>query len=98
MCLLLHCSACFRCLSPPVKRRPETSGVEDQIKKNERNWAQAVVKDGAASVDQYEADDIITTDSTGRITGKSERQEDKTDFSAGDTGLSRPAAERPNVA
>ena len=59
----------------------KTSSVEDQIKKNEQDWAQAVVKEGAASVDQYEADDIITTDPTGRVTGKAE---DKTDLSSGD--------------
>jgi hypothetical protein len=33
----------------------KTSSVEDQIKKLEQGWAQSVVKEGAASVDQYEA-------------------------------------------
>jgi ketosteroid isomerase-like protein len=62
----------------------QTSGansVEDQIKKLEQDWAQAVVKEGAASVDQYEADDIVTTDPTGRVTDK---PQDKTDLSSGD--------------
>jgi ketosteroid isomerase-like protein len=62
----------------------QTSGansVEDQIRKLEQVWAQAVVKEGAVSVDRYEADDIITTDPTGRVTGKAE---DKTDLSSGD--------------
>ena len=59
----------------------KTSSVEDQIRKHEQDWAQAVVKEGAGSVDQYEADDIITTDPTGRVTGKAE---DRTDLSSGD--------------
>ena len=63
------------------QKAPKTSRVEDQIKELEQNWAQAVVKEGAASVDQYEADDIITTDPTGRVTGKAE---DRTDLSSGD--------------
>jgi len=46
----------------------KTSSVEDQIKKHEQNWAQATIKEGAAAVDQYEADDIITTDPSGRVT------------------------------
>jgi len=59
----------------------KTSSVEDQIKKQEQNWAQATVKEGAAAVDQYEADDIIDTDPTGRVTDKTQ---DKTDLSSGD--------------
>ncbi len=59
----------------------ETSSVADQIKKHEQDWAQAVVKEGVASVDQYEADEIITTDPTGRVTNKTQ---DKTDLSSGD--------------
>ena len=57
------------------------SSVEDQIKKQEQNWAQATVKEGAAAVDQYEADDIIDTDPSGRVTDKAQ---DKTDLSSGD--------------
>jgi hypothetical protein len=76
----LHCSVCFRCLSLPV-RRSKTSGVEDEIKKQEQNWAQATLKEGAAAVDQYEADDIIDTDPTGRVTDKAQ---DKADLSSGD--------------
>lgn len=55
--------------------------VEDQIKKREQDWAQAVVNEGAASVDQYEADDIIATSPTGRVTNK---DQDRTDLSSGD--------------
>jgi ketosteroid isomerase-like protein len=57
------------------------TSVEDQIKKNEQDWAQATIKSGAAAVDQYEADDIITTDPGGRVTDKAH---DKTDLSSGD--------------
>jgi ketosteroid isomerase-like protein len=57
------------------------TGVEDQIQKLERDWAQATIKSGAAAVDQYEADDIITTDPSGRVTDKAQ---DKTDLSSGD--------------
>src|SRR6202162_5131569 len=59
----------------------KTSSVEDQIKKYEQNWAQATVKEGAAAVDQYEADDIITTDPSGRVTDKAQ---DKLDLGSGD--------------
>jgi ketosteroid isomerase-like protein len=59
----------------------KTSSAEDQIKKHEQNWAQATVKEGAAAVDKYEADDIITTDPSGRVTDKTQ---DKLDLSSGD--------------
>jgi len=73
---------CLLSLSPVAgQKAPKTNSVEDQIKKHEQDWAQAVVKEGAASVDRYEADDIITTDPTGRVTGKAE---DRTDLSSGD--------------
>lgn len=54
--------------------------VEDEIKKLEQDWAQATVKSGATAVDQYEADDILTTDPSGRVTDKAQ---DKTDLSSG---------------
>jgi ketosteroid isomerase-like protein len=63
------------------QKASKTSTVEDQIKKHEQDWAQAVVKEGEASVDQYEGDEIITTDPTGRVTNKTQ---DKTDLSSGD--------------
>ncbi len=56
-------------------------GVEDQIKKLEQDWAQATIKSGATAVDQYEADDIISTDPSGRVTDKAR---DKMDLSSGD--------------
>ena len=59
----------------------KTSSVEDQIKKQERDYAQATVNEGAAAVDKYEADDIITTDPSGRVTNKAQ---DTTDLSSGD--------------
>ncbi|HTO87280.1 MAG TPA: nuclear transport factor 2 family protein [Thermoanaerobaculia bacterium] len=58
-----------------------TSSVADQIKKLEQAWAQATMKDGVAAVDQYEADDILSTDPTGRVTDKAQ---DKMDLSSGD--------------
>lgn len=59
----------------------QTSSVENEIKKQEQNWAQATIKEGAAAVDQYEADDIVDTDPSGRVTDKAQ---DKTDLSSGD--------------
>lgn len=55
--------------------------VEDKVKKLEEDWAQAIVNKGAAAVDQYEADDIVSTDPGGRVTDKAQ---DKTDLSSGD--------------
>jgi ketosteroid isomerase-like protein len=73
---------CLLSLAFAAGRQPSTaSSVEDQIKKQEQNWAEAVVKEGAASVDEYEADDIITTDPTWRVTDKTQ---DRTDLSSGD--------------
>jgi ketosteroid isomerase-like protein len=59
----------------------KTISAEDRIKQHEQNWAQATIKEGAAAVDQYEADDIITTDPSGRVTDKAQ---DKMDLSSGD--------------
>jgi ketosteroid isomerase-like protein len=75
--LLCLFSLCLAAGQESVK----TSSVEDQVKKHEQNWAQATVKEGAAAVDQYEADDIIDTDPSGRVTDKAQ---DKTDLSSGD--------------
>ena len=73
---------CLLSLSLAAGRQTsKASSVEDQIKKQEQNWAESVVKEGAASVDEYEADDIITTDPTGRVTDKAQ---DRTDLSSGD--------------
>ena len=59
----------------------KSSAVEDQIKKYEQDWAQATINQGPAAVDQYEADDIITTDPSGRVTDKAQ---DRMDLSSGD--------------
>jgi ketosteroid isomerase-like protein len=75
--LLCLFSLCLAAGQESVK----TSSVEDQVKKHEQNWAQATVKEGAAAVDQYEADDIIDTDPSGRVTDKAQ---DKSDLSSGD--------------
>jgi ketosteroid isomerase-like protein len=55
--------------------------VEDQIKKLEQDWVQATLKSGPVAVDQYEADDIITTGPGGRVTDKAQ---DKADLRSGD--------------
>jgi ketosteroid isomerase-like protein len=68
-------------LSLSLAAGQSATSVEDQIKKLEQDWAQATIKSGAAAVDQYEADDIITTDPGGRVTDKAQ---DNTDLSSGD--------------
>jgi ketosteroid isomerase-like protein len=60
--------------------KTSSGGVEDQIKKLEKDWADATIK-GPAAVDQFEADDITTTDPGGRVTDKTQ---DKKDLSSGD--------------
>ena len=61
--LLVIASLCLLSLSLTAgQEASKTSSAEDQIKNHEQNWAQATIKEGAAAVDQYEADDIITTD------------------------------------
>jgi ketosteroid isomerase-like protein len=75
-------SLCFLSLSFAAGQQASKAGsVQDQVKEREQNWAQATVKEGAAAVDQYEADDIIDTDPSGRVTDKAQ---DKTDLSSGD--------------
>ena len=63
------------------RQTSKASSVEEHVKKQEQNWAEAVVKEGAESVDEYEADDFITTDPTGRVTDKAQ---DRMDLSSGD--------------
>src|ERR1700740_2861468 len=72
---------CLFSLSLAAGQQASKTSVEDQIKKQEQNWAEATVKEGAAAVDKYEADDIIDTDPGGRVTDKAQ---DKTDLSSGD--------------
>jgi ketosteroid isomerase-like protein len=55
--------------------------VEDEIRKLERDWAQAIIKSGATAVDQYEADDIVKTDPSGHVTDKAQ---DERDLGSGD--------------
>jgi ketosteroid isomerase-like protein len=55
--------------------------VEDEIKKLEQDWAQAVSKRGVAALDQYAADDILMTAPGGRVM---DRVQYKTDLSSGD--------------
>ena len=69
---------------PKTEAATATTNLADQIKKLEQDWAQAVLKEGAAAVDRYEADDIISTDPSGRVTDKAQ---DKKDLSSGDLKL-----------
>ena len=55
--------------------------VEHEIKKLEQDWAQANTRSGAMAVDQYEADDMITTDPSGGVTDKAQN---KTELGSGD--------------
>ena len=55
--------------------------VEDQITKLEKGWAEAIARNDATALDQYEADDIVDTDPTGRVNDKAQ---DKKDLSSGD--------------
>jgi ketosteroid isomerase-like protein len=68
-------------LAATAQNKASASAVENQIKKLEQDWAQATVKEGAPVVDRYEADDIVSTDPSGRVTDKSQ---DKKDLSSGD--------------
>ena len=78
LCLLALSFAAGQTSVKPSKT--SSSGVEDKIKKLEQDWADATIK-GPAAVDQFEADDIITTDPSGRVTDKTQ---DKKDLSSGD--------------
>ena len=55
--------------------------VEDEIRKLEQDWAQAVSKNGATALDQYEADNILLVAPRGRVMNKVQH---KTDLSSGD--------------
>jgi ketosteroid isomerase-like protein len=78
--LLVLAIALLCSLSMSLSVAQETS-VENQIKKLEQDWAQALLKGDAASLDRYEAEDIINTDPSGRVT---DRTQDKKDLSSGD--------------
>jgi ketosteroid isomerase-like protein len=78
LCLLALSFAAGQTSVKPSKT--SSGGVEDKIKKLEQDWADATIK-GPAAVDQFEADDIITTDPSGRVTDKTQ---DKKDLSSGD--------------
>ncbi len=81
--LAAHQAGTGKAKKPATKTEAASAGgsVADQIKKMENDWAQATLKGGAAAVDQFEADDITSTDPSGRVTTKSE---DKEALSSGD--------------
>ncbi len=74
--------------SEKPKAKPETAatagGAEAQVAKLEYDFAKAIVKDGNAAVDMYEADDIVSTDPSGRVTTKAD---EKKDWASGDIKL-----------
>jgi ketosteroid isomerase-like protein len=73
---------CLICFSMSVGQEvSKERNTEDQIAKLERDWAQAIARNDAAALDQYEADDIVDTDPTGRVNDKAQ---DKKDLSSGD--------------
>jgi ketosteroid isomerase-like protein len=61
----------------PLAAGQSATKVEDEIKKLEQDWAQAV----STALDQYEADDILMTAPGGRVMDKAQH---KTDLSSGD--------------
>jgi ketosteroid isomerase-like protein len=61
---------CFVSLS--LAAQSSNSKVGDEIKKLEHDFAQDTVKNGAAAVDKYEADDVIDTDPAGNVTTKAQ--------------------------
>jgi ketosteroid isomerase-like protein len=74
------CAVMLLCLSS-ITLALGQPGQEAKIKQLEQDWAQATLKDGAAAVDKYEADDIVATDPSGRTTSKTQ---DKQDMTSGD--------------
>ena len=63
---------CFLTLSLSAQKTSSAGKVADEIKKLEHDFAQASVKDEAAAVKQYEADDVIDTDPGGNVTTKAQ--------------------------
>ncbi len=51
-----------------AKSAAGSAGVEEQIKKLEQGWAEAMQKADAAAIPTYEAEDIVSTDPAGQVT------------------------------
>lgn len=64
-----------------AKSDKASGNVQDQIKKLEEEWANGAIKGDASVVDRFEADDIVSTDPSGRVTGK---QQDVQDVKSGE--------------
>lgn len=58
-----------------------SAGNEEQIKKLEQDWANAVAKGDSSAIEKYEASDIVNTDPAGRVT---DRAQDVQDVKSGD--------------
>lgn len=72
---------CLFAMSLLAQKASSSAKTADEIKKLETDFAHDTVKDGAAAVDKYEADDIIDTDPAGNVTSKAQ---DKQASSSGD--------------
>lgn len=60
------------CISFSLSAQSTNSKIGDEIKKLEHDFAQDTLKNGAAAVDKYEADDVIDTDPAGNVTSKAQ--------------------------
>jgi ketosteroid isomerase-like protein len=58
--------------TPPKAGSPATAGAEAQLKKLEREWFEAVVKNDAATLNRIFADDFTAISSDGSIIGKAD--------------------------
>ncbi len=67
-----------------AKINTASGNTETQVAKLEHEFAAAILKDGVAAVDKYEADDIISTDPAGNVTSKAD---DKKAWASGDLKL-----------
>ncbi|HUN88450.1 MAG TPA: nuclear transport factor 2 family protein [Terriglobales bacterium] len=72
---------CLFALGVAAQNSPSDAKTADEIKKLETDFSQASIKDGAAAVEKYEADDIIDTDPAGNVTTKAQ---DKQAAASGD--------------
>lgn len=53
-----------------VKSEKMSGSVEDQIKKLEEEWANGAMKGDTSVIERFEADDIVSTDPSGKVTDK----------------------------
>jgi ketosteroid isomerase-like protein len=75
---------CFLAFPLSVIKNSLLINAEDEIKKLEAESTQAYVKDGAAAVEKYEADDMMSIDAMGMVPDKFQ---DRQAFLSGDTKI-----------